>query len=73
MPDFRVVFEIEIDADSPLEAAIIAEEMVKDGGFQWYVQNVYDDVIYSVDLDQDNDDSDPVIEIDDYSPLIQKP
>jgi hypothetical protein len=70
MATFNVVWEIELDADNPLEAAKKAEEWLKnpDNHWQYYVQGD-DKKIHSVDLEEEDEDAS--IEVDDYTPLIQ--
>jgi len=75
MTHFKVSFEIEVDADSPLEAAKIVNRMMDDHpydgdacGWQFYVQEDDTNKIYSVDLDEEDDDA--VLPVDDYYPFI---
>ena len=65
----RVSLEIEVDADSPLDAAKKVENWIrKEGGFQYYVQDEKDE-IFSVDLSEDDEDA--VLPANDYQPTIQ--
>lgn len=67
---YKVVLEIEINANSPLQAAEIVEEWIQERGSHWqyYVQSYDDDQIYSIDLEED--DINKVLDIDKYVPLI---
>lgn len=66
----RVVFEIELDADDPLEAAKMCEDWIKYGnGFQYYCQRESTGEIFSVDLDEE--EGQEVVSVDSYKPLIQ--
>lgn len=67
----RVVFEIDVDADSNIEAAKTIQEWLADGTkYQFYVQDVETLKIVSVDLDED--ESCMELPADNYSPMIQK-
>jgi hypothetical protein len=69
---FRVVWEIELDADTSLEAAKTAQEWISDsgGGCQYYyVQDVETHEIVSVDLDEDDDNA--VLPVKEYQALIK--
>jgi hypothetical protein len=68
---YRVVLEIELDAKNPLNAAKETEEMIRDGHFQYYVQNQRSKKIFSVDLDEM--DKDAVLPVPEYKPLIVQP
>lgn len=71
MSEFKVVLEIQMEANNPLEAAKTLEKWIKeDGGFQYYVQNMETQEIHTVDLSEDDDD-DAVLPADDYQPLIK--
>lgn len=68
---YKVVLEIEIEADNPLEAAKKTQEWGRefDTDLQYYVQEPKSDIVYSVDLSEDDDEA--VNEIDNYIPLIK--
>jgi hypothetical protein len=70
MTNYRVVLEIEIDADSPLEAAKAAQEWIqeKDTNWHYYVQRTFGGEIFSVALDEEDEDA--VIKIHNYISLI---
>ena len=53
--EYKVVLEIELSADCPLEAAKLAKEWCNDSDLQFYVQGS-DNVTYSVDLSEEDED-----------------
>ena len=73
MANYRVVLEIEVNADTPLGAAkTVAGWLRTDDGYQYYVQEDKEHgrgKIFSVDLM--DDDEDAVLPANDYTPLIQ--
>jgi len=73
MKNYKVVFEIEINAASPLEAAKKVQNWLQNenDNWQYYVQetNRKNAKIVSVDLDE-NDES-AVLPADNYEPLIK--
>ena len=57
---FKIVFEFETDATSPLEAAKQTEEMIKNSKgahWTWIVEDVKYKTIYGVDLDINEDNA----------------
>ena len=70
MATYSVVFEIEVDEETPLAAAQTVEGWLHDTTKQWqyYVQGD-DQKIHSVDLSEDDEDA--VLPVDDYEPLIK--
>jgi len=55
---YRVVLEIDDENISPLEAAKNIQKMIKeDGDYQWYVQDVETNEIFSVDLSEEDEDA----------------
>jgi hypothetical protein len=72
MAKFKVVHEIEVEANSPLQAAKTIQEWMDDADQKWqfYVQRENGKKIYSVDLNESN--SDAVLPVTEYSPMIQK-
>lgn len=68
--EYKVVFEIQVGADSPLEAAKNVQEMMRDPDCDWqfYVQNAETSEIVSVDLEEDDENA--VCKVDNYIPLI---
>ena len=75
MKSFRVVWEIQIDADSALDAALIAQGYQRDirgdnTANQFYVQDEKTLEVVSVDLDEELV-ADAVLPVKEYEPLIQ--
>jgi len=69
MAHYKVVLEIEVDADSPLAAAQTVQSWLREGDFQYYVQEDEENgKVFSVDLTEDDEDA--VLPIDDYIPMI---
>ena len=71
MKTFRVVFEIEVQAETPLEAAKEVQDWLQNPNDNWqfYVQEDDDSTIYSIDLDED--ESCAVLNADNYMPMIK--
>lgn len=68
----RVVLEIEVDAETPLEAAKDVQSWLqdKDNDWQFYVQPCdKSGDVFSVDLQEEDDDA--VLETDNYIPMIK--
>jgi hypothetical protein len=67
---FKVSLEITLDAETPLEAAKTLLSWIKEGdtNFQYYVQAEDEKEIYSVDLDEEDEDA--VLPVKEYLPLI---
>lgn len=58
MAHYKVIFEIDEYGLSPLEVAKTVQKMIKeDGDYQWYVQNQDTKEIFSVDLDEEDEDA----------------
>jgi len=57
--EFKIAWEISIDAANPLEAAKLATEMMRDKGSEWqfYVQEDESNDIFSVDLEEEDEDA----------------
>ena len=70
MAHYNVVLEVEIDADSPEEAARKVQDWVQEGDSDWlyYVQHSRSGDVFSVDLSVLAEDA--VNEEDNYIPLI---
>lgn len=70
MSHYKIVLELELEADSPLEAAKLAQEWERDVNvdLQYWVQD-NSETVYSVDLAELDEEA--VIEIDNYIPLIK--
>ncbi len=69
MKSFKVSFEIDVSAETPLEAAKIVQNYLQDPDEDWqfYVQDEQTDEIFSVDLYESDDDA--VLPVD-YVPFI---
>lgn len=54
MSEYKVVFEIEIDAEDEYEAAEKVQEELRDENIDWqfYVQKYNDNTVWSVDLQE---------------------
>jgi hypothetical protein len=71
MPHYKVVLEIELEAETPLEAAKTLVEWLKDGSNHIYmVQDDDTHELFSVDLDEDDEDAVLPTKLNDYQPLI---
>lgn len=60
MKIFKVIFEIDIDADNPTDAAEKVQRMIQeetDANWQWYVNEHGSKDIYSVDLEEEIEDA----------------
>ena len=64
---YKVVLEIELEAESPLEAVKEVNNWVKDSSLQYYAQGS-DNKIFSVDLSEEEEDA--VLQVYEYIPLI---
>lgn len=71
MADYRVVFEIEVQAETSVDAAKKVEDWLQNPNDHWqyYVQNVETSKIESIDLDED--ESCMVCDANDYFPMIK--
>jgi len=71
MKTHRVVFEIEVQEETPLEAAKRVQKWLQDSSSNWqfYVQEDDDSTILSIDLDED--ESCAVLNADNYIPMIK--
>jgi hypothetical protein len=69
---YKVVHEIDVEADSPLEAAKTIQEWMDDANNKWqfYVQEENSTEIFSVDLAED--DTLAVTKVKKYYPMIAK-
>ena len=68
---YKVVWEIEIDADTPLAAAKEAQKWLQDkqSDWQFYVQEDGTHELFSVDLQEEDEDA--VLPVDEYEPMIK--
>jgi len=69
MTTFRISWEIELDAETPLEAAQIAEQWQEEKQWQYYVQNADTNEIFSVDLQEEDEDA--VLPVNEYKSIIE--
>jgi hypothetical protein len=72
MATFKVVHEITVNADSPLQAAKTVQKWFEDAKTDWqfYVQEVGNKKIVSVDLAEH--DSETVLPVEKYEPMIKR-
>jgi len=71
---YKISWEIELDADNPLAAAKEALEMHRDSNSvstMFYVQAEGSKDVFSVDLNEDDEDAVLPVNAQDYSPLIK--
>jgi len=70
MKNYKVVYEIEIEAESPLEAAKQVAEWLKenDTSSMFYVQGEDETKVFSIDLQEEDEDA--VLPVHCYHPLI---
>jgi hypothetical protein len=66
---FRISLEIELEADSPLNAAKEAQNLFRNDNWQYYVQDTETHQIFSVDLQEEDDDA--VLPVNEYQPIIK--
>ena len=64
---YKVVLELELNAESPLDAAKKAKEYAGSLSLIYMVEDE-DEIVYSVDLDEDDENA--VTKKDNYIPLI---
>lgn len=72
MKNFRVVLEIEVQEETPLEAAKLVQKYLQEPNSDWqfYVQEDENgSPIHSIDLEECNEDA--VLNADNYTPLIK--
>ena len=72
MATFKVVWEIQLDANNPLEAAKTAQSWIQEHGSQcqqYYVQNDETNEVHSVDLNEEDEDA--VLPVHKYHALIE--
>jgi hypothetical protein len=71
--NYKIVWEIELEANSPLEAAKIAHKWQQDYQSectQFYVQAENESELFSVDLMEDDEDA--VLPVTEYIPIISR-
>jgi len=67
MATFHISWEIDLEADTPLNAAKEAQELMRNDDWQFYVQNAETNEIFSVDLQ----DEDAVLPVNEYRSIIE--
>jgi hypothetical protein len=74
MAEYKVSLEIQLDAKNPLEAAKTFESWIKEVGehFQYHVQEENTPEIFSVDLNEEDEDAVLPVKPEDYNPIICK-
>jgi hypothetical protein len=73
MPEFKVIWEIELEVNSALEAAKMAQEYHRDQqstANKFFVQDSDNGFIFSIDLDEETDEK-KVLSVPKYLPLIR--
>jgi hypothetical protein len=70
MKNYKVVYEIEVEAKNPLEAAKQVSEWLKenDTSSMFYVQEEDSTNVFSIDLEEEDEDA--VLPVHCYHPLI---
>jgi hypothetical protein len=69
MSEYKVSWEINIDAINPLEAAKLAQNLLDIlSGWQFYVQNKETEETFNINLSKD--DKDAVLPVTNYTPFI---
>lgn len=70
MPEFKVSWEINIEANNPLEAAANCQDWLEDpqNNWQFYVQNEETKEIFSVDFEEEVENS--ILPVTNYTPFI---
>jgi len=74
MIKYQIVWEMTLndsDANTPLDAAIVCNNMLKekDNYWQFYVQDYQTKEIFSVDLEENDEDA--VLPVTNYKPIIE--
>ena len=69
MANFKIAWEIELEATDPLTAAKEAQKWMRKDDWQFYVQNTETNEIHSVDLQEPDEDA--VLPVVAYFPLIK--
>jgi len=69
MTTFRISWEVEIDAETPLAAAQQAQSWIRKDDWQYYVQNSDTNEIFSVDLQEEDEDA--VLPVKEYKSIIE--
>lgn len=72
MANFKVVWEIQLDANNALEAAKTAQSWIQEYGSQcqqYFVQNEETNIVHSVDLNEEDEDA--LVVVHKYHALIE--
>lgn len=69
MKSFKISLEINMDGNTPLEAAKTLQEWLRTDDWQYYVQDEETNEIFSVDLQEE--DKNAVLPVANYEPFIQ--
>lgn len=71
MKNYKVSLEINLCGESPLEVSKALTEMIRDHESEWqfYVQDEDTNEIFSVDLDEEDEDA--VLPVTNYEPFIK--
>ena len=72
MTTYRISWEIELDAETPLEAAHIAQDLLREDDWQFYVQDSKTNKIFSVDLQEEDENAVLPVKPKDYQSIIEK-
>ncbi len=71
MANFKVVWDIEVNAETPLEAAKQAQQWMQrtDSNWQFYIQEEGKKEIFDVDLEEEDENA--VLPVKNYIPMIK--
>jgi len=71
MKNFKIVWEIELTAENPLDAAKTAQEWIRDerNYWQFWVQDEETEEIFTVDLEEPDENA--VLDVETFTPLIR--
>lgn len=68
MTKFKISLEIELESDSPLNAAKEFQGWLRKDDWQYYVQNESTKEIFSIDLQEEDENA--VLPVTNYEPII---
>ena len=69
MTTFRISWEVELDAETPLDAAKKAQNWLRKDDWQYFVQDSDTNEIFSVDLQEEDEDA--VLPVKEYKSIIE--
>jgi hypothetical protein len=69
MKNYMISLELEVFAETPLDAAKLAQERIREDNWIFVVQDDETKKIFSVDLDEEDEDA--VLPVNDYEPIIK--